>query len=84
MLSKARQLIGGVLGGGSADRSEAAQKAAQTRKAQADRRSEAARKAAQTRKADAERRSKAAKRGAETRKQRDGRVEAMVEATKRD
>ena len=66
MLSKARQLIGGVLGGGSADRSEAA------------------RKAAQTRKADAERRSKAAKRGAETRKQRDGRVEAMVEATKRD
>ena len=84
MLSKARQLIGGVIGGGSADRSEAAQKAAQTRKAEADKRSQAARKAAQTRKAAADKRSKAAKRGAETRRQRDARVEAMVEATKRD
>ena len=84
MFSKARQLIGGVLGGGSADRSEAAQKAARTRKAEADKRSQAARKAAQTRKAAADKRSTAAKRGAETRRQRDARVEAMVEATKRD
>ena len=67
MLSKARQLIGGVIGGGSADRSEAAQKAAQTRKAEADKRSQAARKAAQTRKRKAAQRRTSAKRGATTR-----------------
>jgi len=84
MITKARQLITGVLGGSTTDRSEAAQKAARTRKADADKRSEAATRAAQTRKANADKRSKAAKRGAETRKQRDARVEAMVEATRRD
>jgi hypothetical protein len=84
MFTKARQLISGVIGGASADRSEAAQKAARTRKLQADRRSDAAKRAAATRKANAEGRSKAAQRGAETRRQRDARVEAMVEATRRD
>ena len=84
MFTKARQLITGIIGGSSTDRSAAAQKAAQTRKAEADRRSEAAKRAAETRKLNADRRSRTAKRAAETRKQRDGRVEAMVEATRRD
>ena len=84
MITKTRQLISGVLGGSSTDRSEAAQKAARTRKAEADKRSAAAKKAAATRKAKADARSKAAKQGAKTRRQRDARVEAMVEATRRD
>ena len=66
MFTKARELITGVLGGSSTDRSEAARKAARTRKAEADRRS------------------RTAKRAAQTRKQRDARVEAMVDATRRD
>ena len=84
MITKARQLISGVLGGSSTDRSEAAQKAARTRKAEAVKRSDAAKRAAETRKVNAGKRSKAAKSAAETRRQRDARVEAMVEATKRD
>ena len=84
MLTKARQLITGVLGGSGADRSAAAQKAAQTRKAEADKRSQASKRAAETRKANAAKRSQASKRAAQTRKQRDDRVEAMVEATRRD
>ncbi|MDT7570478.1 MAG: hypothetical protein QOE05_652 [Actinomycetota bacterium] len=48
------------------------------------RRSDAAAKAATTRKRNADARSTAARKAARTRKQRDGRVEAMVEATRRD
>jgi len=66
------------------DRSEAATKAAATRRRQAAARSEAATKAAATRKARAQERSAAAKRGARTRAQRDARVDAMVEATSDD
>ena len=80
MLSKILNLIPGR----DDSRSEAAQKAARTRKAQADKRSDAARKAAETRRMNAEGRSATAKKAARTRAQRDARVEAMVEATKRD
>jgi hypothetical protein len=47
-------------------------------------RSDAAAKAAATRQRNARARSAAAKRAAQTRRQRDDRVDAMVEATRRD
>ena len=85
MLSIAKNLLNTVVKTVKGDdRSAAAEKAAATRKAQAAKRSATATKAAQTRKANAAKRSTTAKRAAKTRKQRDGRVEAMVEATKRD
>jgi hypothetical protein len=81
----ARTIARTVTGGGSeTTRSEAAQKAAATRKRDAAKRSATAEKAAQTRKANAAKRSATAKKAATTRKQRDARVEAMVEATRRD
>lgn len=80
MLTKILNLIPGR----GDSRSEAAQKAARTRKAEADKRSQAAKKAAETRRMKADARSTTAKKAARTRAQRDARVEAMVEATKRD
>lgn len=65
-------------------RSEAASKAAATRRRNADRRSESARQAAATRKARSDARSAASKRAARTRARRDARVDAMVEATEPD
>ena len=91
MLSNAKNLITGTVGtvarvvtGAPDARSEAAQKAARTRERDAEKRSAAAQKAAETRKAKASARSAAAKQAARTRRQRDARVEAMVEATRRD
>ena len=69
---------------GGPDRSEAAAKAAATRKQKANARSAAAARAAETRKRKAAARSATARKAAQTRKQRDDRVEAMVEATRRD
>jgi hypothetical protein len=69
MLMKAKTLITGVLRGVTGT---------------TDTRSEAATKAAATRRRNANARSAAAKRAAQTRKQRDARVDAMVEATRRD
>ena len=88
MLGTAKNLVTGVVrtvtGTNENPRTDAAQKAAATRSREAAKRSEAARKAAQTRKAKAAQRSATAKKAARTRKQRDDRVEAMVEATRRD
>lgn len=87
MLGTARNLVTGVvrtLTGTNDSRTQAAQKAAATRAREAAKRSETAQKAAQTRKAKAAQRSATAKKAARTRKQRDARVEAMVEATRRD
>jgi hypothetical protein len=82
MLDLLKNLVHAVTGGDS--RSQAATKAAATRKREAAARSEAARKAAATRRQRASERSAAAKRGARTRTQRDARVEAMVDATRQD
>lgn len=87
-----RSLISGAIatvtkpltGDGAAERSAAAEKAARTRKANAAKRSASARKAAESRKANADARSAAAKRGARTRSQKRARIDAMVEATRRD
>ena len=88
MLRTARNLVTGVVrtitGTNDNPRAEAAQKAAATRSRQAAKRSESAQKAAQTRKANAAQRSATAKKAARTRKQRDDRVQAMVDATRRD
>ncbi len=88
MLSTAKNLVTTVArtvtGGAPVDRSAAAQKAADTRKRDAAKRSNAAQRAAQTRKAKADARSATAKKGAQTRKQRDARVAAMRDATRRD
>jgi hypothetical protein len=75
-------VIGSLTGGGSADREEAAARAAETRKRNAAQRSETARKAAATRQANAQRRSATAKKSARTRAQRDARAGAMVEDMK--
>jgi hypothetical protein len=69
MLSKARNLITSTVRGLTGGSTD---------------RSEAAQKAARTRTRQANARSAAAKRGAQTRKQRDARVDAMRDATKRD
>jgi hypothetical protein len=83
-----RTALSPVLGGHGADRSAAAQKAAETRAANARARSASARKAAETRKAKAAERSATAKRAARTRKtrttQRRSRIDAMVDATRED
>ena len=88
MIGTARNLVSGVVrtitGTKENPRTEAAQKAAATREREAAKRSAAAKKAAGTRKAKAAQRSATAKKAARTRKQRDDRVEAMVEATRRD
>ncbi|HEV2815416.1 MAG TPA: hypothetical protein VGW10_19320 [Solirubrobacteraceae bacterium] len=95
MIDTAKNLVTGAVGvvGGAVrtltgtkqnPRAEAAQKAAATRTRESAKRSATAKKAAQTRKAKAEQRSTTAKKAARTRRQRDARVEAMVEATKRD
>jgi hypothetical protein len=93
MFSKPRQLISGAAAAasttirgltGQSARSKAAEKAARTRRQDTEQRSEAARRAAETRRARAQERSASAKQGARTRAQRDARVDAMVEATKRD
>jgi hypothetical protein len=88
MIQTAKNLVTGVVrtvtGAGRNPREEAAQKAADTRSRTAAARSQAAQKAAQTRKQNAAQRSATAKKAARTRKQRDERVDAMVEATRRD
>ncbi|HEX8208140.1 MAG TPA: hypothetical protein VF587_18905 [Solirubrobacteraceae bacterium] len=91
MFKTAQKLVTGTVGGvvktvtGAGDgREEAARKAAETRRQNDAKRSQAAQKAAQTRKAAAAKRSATAKKASRTRKQRDDRVAAMVEATKRD
>jgi hypothetical protein len=91
MFKSAHNLVTGTVGGvlrtitgGGDGRSEAARKAAATRRQEAAKRSQSAQRAAQTREANAAKRSASAKRAARTRKQRDDRVAAMVEATKRD
>ena len=92
MLSRVQTLIAGtaktvlkpVVGGATDDRTEAARKAAATRRADADKRKRAAQRAAETRRKNSAKRSASAKRAATTRKQRDARVQAMVDATKRD
>lgn len=83
MLNTIKNLAGAVLGGDDS-RSEAAKKAAVTREKNAKQRSAAAKKAAATRTANAKQRSAAAKRGATTRSRRKARVDAMVDAVKRD
>jgi hypothetical protein len=78
-------LLRTVTGGGDGpdpERSQAASRAAATRRREARKRSDAARKAAQTRQTKAKARSTAAKKGATTRGRRRARVDAMVEATK--
>lgn len=83
-----RTALSPVLGSDGSARSEAAQKAADTRAANARARSASATKAAETRKAKAAERSANAKRAARTRKtratQRKSRIDAMVEATRED
>ena len=83
-----RTALSPVLGRRGSDRTEAAQKAAETRKANARARSASARQAAATRKAKADERSATARRGARTRKkrttQRKDRIDAMVDATRED
>jgi hypothetical protein len=69
MLTKVRTLVSGALRGVTGSSAS---------------RSDAAAKAAATRKRNAKARSAAATRAAQTRKRRDARVEAMVEATRRD
>ena len=71
MLSKAKTLLTGAV-------------RTVTGHSTAARRSDAAAKAAATRKRNEAARSQAAKRAAQTRARRDRRVEAMVEATRRD
>lgn len=92
VVTGAARAVGGVAntvsrtltGRSASDRSEAAQKAAATRRQQAAKRSRAAKKGAETRQASAAQRSAAAKKAARTRRQRDARVQAMVDATRRD
>jgi hypothetical protein len=91
MLSTAKNLISGAvdtatrtLTGKPDKRKAASRKAALTRAAAARKRSEAAKQAAVTRKAKAKTRSQSAKRGAKTRGQKRARVDAMLDAVRKD
>jgi hypothetical protein len=83
LVNTAVKLVGSVAGR-TDSRSAAAQKAVVTRERNAKKRSDSARRAAETRKTNAAARSSAAKRGARKRTQTKARVDAMVDATKRD
>ena len=79
-----KNLISGLLGDGDSKRSAAAKKGAAKRAAEKRKRSAAAKKAAATRGRKAKARSSAAKKGARTRSQRRARVDAMLDAVRRD